>query len=192
MGQQTMTERQQDWQGGASETIILGGGCFWCLEPVFRDLRGVTSVESGYAGGHVEHPDYEAVCRGDTGHAEVVKVEFDPAQIGLEDLLNVFFAIHDPTTPNRQGNDVGTQYRSVIFYADERQAGIAREVMDGLRREQVFGAPIVTDLSPAPVYYPAEDYHQRYYDQHPNQGYCAVIIAPKLAKFRTLYRDRLK
>ncbi|MFT3802721.1 MAG: peptide-methionine (S)-S-oxide reductase MsrA [Burkholderiaceae bacterium] len=183
-----MTERRDDGR----ETIILGGGCFWCLEPVFRDLRGVTAVECGYAGGHVEHPDYEAVCRGDTGHAEVVKVEFDPAVIGLRDLLEVFFSIHDPTTPNRQGNDVGSQYRSVIFTTDERQAGIARDVVDTLRQQQVFGAPIVTELLPAPTYYPAEGYHQRYYEHHPSQGYCAVIIAPKLDKFRSRYGDRLK
>ncbi|MCG2586417.1 peptide-methionine (S)-S-oxide reductase MsrA [Massilia sp. TS11] len=173
-----------------SKTAILGGGCFWCLEAVFQELRGVVSVESGYAGGHTPDPSYEAVCSGATGHAEVVKLVFDPAVLGYRELLEIFFTIHDPTTLNRQGNDVGTQYRSVIFAQDAEQAAIAEDVIKCMAA--VWDAPIVTTIEPAGVYYPAEAYHQNYFRQHPMQGYCAFVVAPKLAKFRKTFADRLK
>ncbi len=167
----------------------LGGGCFWCLEPVFDDLRGVISVESGYAGGTVPNPTYEQVCSGRTGHAEVVQVNFDPAQISYQDILRIFFSIHDPTTLNRQGNDVGTQYRSVIFYHSPEQKQAAEEIMAALRAEGVWGKPIVTQLVPYDVFYPAEDYHQEYFARNPGAMYCNYVIAPKVAKFRKQYAD---
>ena len=175
-----------------SQVTVLGGGCFWCLEPAFLDLEGVLAVESGYAGGDVDRPTYHEVCGGDTGHAEVVRVEFDPDRISYRNLLEVFFAIHDPTTLNRQGNDVGTQYRSVIFTMSEEQAREAREVIGELERAKVFGRPIVTEVLPLPNYFTAEAYHQRYYEHNPSQGYCAVIIAPKLAKFRKRFASKLR
>jgi len=173
-----------------TETAILGGGCFWCTEAVYMEVKGVTSVESGYAGGHVDHPTYEQVCAGDTGHAEVVRLEFDPALIGYRDLLEIFFTIHDPTTLNRQGNDVGTQYRSVIFYQSPQQEAMARQVMAEMAH--VWDAPIVTELAPARTFYKAEDYHQDYFRQHPLQGYCAFVVAPKLEKFRKTYANRVR
>lgn len=173
-------------------TATLGGGCFWCLEAVFQRLRGVDSVVSGYAGGETANPDYRAVCTGATGHAEVVQLRFDSALLDYETLLRVFFAIHDPTTPNRQGADVGTQYRSVIFYHDESQRACAERLIAELNAEGLWGAPIVTHCQPAPTFYPAEDYHQDYYRRHPGQGYCQAIIAPKLAKFRAAFADRLR
>lgn len=168
----------------ASEKAILGGGCFWCLDAVFREVRGVLSVVSGYAGGARPHPTYEQICTGATGHAEVVELTFDPAVISFRTLLDIFFAIHDPTTPNRQGNDVGTQYRSVIFCQNESQTVIARDAIADLAKQQVFNAAIVTEISGPVPFYPAEDYHQNYFAQHPGQGYCQIVVAPKLAKFR--------
>jgi peptide-methionine (S)-S-oxide reductase len=169
---------------------ILGGGCFWCLEAVFLEVRGVTRVESGYMGGHDPAPTYEAVCGGDTGHAEVVKVEFDPGQVSYRDLLEVFFTIHDPTTLNRQGNDVGTQYRSAIFYQSPEQEATARQVVAAMAG--VWDAPIVTQLAPVDTWHRAEDYHQDYFRQHPLQGYCAFVVAPKVAKFKKTFANRLK
>ncbi len=171
----------------ARETATLGGGCFWCLEAVFDEVRGVTDVVSGYTGGGgTNPPTYEQVCSGRTGHAEVVQVEFDPAEIAFREILEIFFAIHDPTTLNRQGNDVGTQYRSAIFYHSEEQRRIAREVIAGIGR----GQTIVTEVAPAPVFYPAESYHQDYYKNHPEQGYCAFVVGPKVSKFRKTFADR--
>ena len=170
----------------------LGGGCFWCLEPVYDDLRGVVSIESGYAGGHVPSPTYAQVCTGNTGHAEVVQVTFDPSEVSYRDLLRVFFSIHDPTTLNRQGADVGTQYRSVIFYHDEEQKKTAEEVISSLRDEGVWNAPIVTQVVPFDGFYQAEDYHQEYFANNPRQPYCNVVIAPKVTKFRKQYVEMLK
>jgi peptide-methionine (S)-S-oxide reductase len=174
-----------------SEIATLAGGCFWCLDTVFRDLNGVEKVESGYAGGHTANPSYRQVCSGTTGHAEVVQVTFDPAVISFRDLLGVFFTIHDPTTLNRQGADIGTQYRSAVFYHSPEQERVAREVIDELNREKVWDDPIVTEVVPAKNYTAAEAYHQNYYAQNPDQPYCQVVIAPKVAKFRKAYLDRL-
>ena len=171
---------------------ILGGGCFWCIEAVYAEVAGVLDAESGYAGGQMADPDYRAVCDGDTGHAEVVKVLFDPAVISYEEILLVFFGVHDPTTRNRQGADVGTQYRSIILYQDEAQHAAAQRVIGDLERDQVFDQPIVTEVVALQRYYAAEPYHQDYFASNPNQGYCQVVIAPKLAKFRREYRERLK
>lgn len=177
---------------GELEVATLGGGCFWCLEPVYDDLKGVVSVESGYAGGHVPNPSYEQVCTGNTGHAEVVRVTFDPSQISYRDILNVFFSIHDPTTLNRQGADVGTQYRSVIFYHSPEQERVAREVMQSLAERHIWLSPIVTELAPMTDFYQAEDYHQEYFARNPMQPYCNVVIAPKVAKFRKENLEKLK
>ncbi len=176
-----------------TETTTLGGGCFWCTEAVFLAVQGVISVESGYAGGQVVDPSYEQVCEGDTGHAEVVRVVFDPSVIGYREILEIFFATHDPTQLNRQGNDVGTQYRSAVFTHSDGQRAIALEVIDELQREDVYGGNIVTEVTPlADYYYPAEAYHQNYFAQHPNQGYCAAVVGPKVAKFRRKFAHRLK
>lgn len=175
-----------------TETITLGGGCFWCLEPIYDALDGVTDVVSGYAGGRNANPSYEQVCSGTTGHAEVVQVEFDPAKVSLRQILEIFFVFHDPTTLNRQGNDVGTQYRSVIFYGSDAQKDVAEEVISSFETLKVWDHPIITELAPMPVFYPAEDYHQNYYEKHPEQGYCRAIIAPKVMKFRQRYAERLK
>ena len=174
----------------STETAILGGGCFWCLEAVYQQLRGVEHVESGYTGGHVSHPTYEQVCNGDTGHAEVVKLSVDPQVISFREILEVFFTIHDPTTLNRQGNDVGTQYRSVIYYHSRDQQEIAKQIIAEMAL--VWDAPVVTELSPVETYYKAEDYHQNYFQQHPFQGYCAFVVAPKLAKFREVFTEKSK
>jgi peptide-methionine (S)-S-oxide reductase len=176
----------------ASEVAVLGGGCFWCLDAVFRDLEGVTSVESGYAGGSGANPSYEAVCSGGTGHAEVVRVSFDPAKLSFRDLLSVFFAIHDPTTKNRQGNDVGTQYRSVIFAQTPEQRATAEDVIKSLGGGKLWDKPIVTELAGAAPFYPAEDYHQDYFEQNGGQPYCMFVVAPKVAKFRKAFAERLK
>ena len=176
----------------SQEAAVLGGGCFWCLDAVFRDLEGVASVESGYAGGPGADPTYEQVCGGRTGHAEVVKVTFDPAKIDFRDLLGVFFSIHDPTTKDRQGNDVGTQYRSVIFAQSPAQEAVAREVIGHLSRENLFGKPIVTEVAGAAPFYPAEDYHQDYFERNGGQPYCMFVVAPKVAKFRKSFAERLK
>ena len=173
-----------------TETIVLGGGCFWCTEAVFDRVQGVVDVESGYCNGQVVHPTYEQVCTGRTGHAEVVKLQFDPAQISLREILEIFFVVHDPTTLNRQGNDVGTQYRSVVYYQSPQQEATARQVIAEMAN--VWDAPIVTELAPAQPYYRAEDYHQDYFRQHPLQGYCAFVVAPKVAKFKKTYTHRIK
>ncbi|WP_179401506.1 peptide-methionine (S)-S-oxide reductase MsrA [Burkholderia guangdongensis] len=176
-----------------SEVATLGGGCFWCQEAVFLDVDGVTAVESGYAGGHTRNPGYRDVCDGDTGHAEVVAVTFDPARIGYREILEIFFATHDPTQLNRQGNDVGTQYRSVVFTHSDAQRDTALDVIREIEREGVYAQPIVTQVEPlGGNYWPAEDYHQNYYARNPGQGYCAVVIGPKLAKFRQKFAHRLK
>ncbi len=174
------------------EVATLGGGCFWCLEAVFDDLDGVEDVVSGYAGGAVPNPTYRHVCTGETGHAEVVKITFNPDVLSYRDLLHVFFAIHDPTTPNQQGADVGTQYRSAIFTQTDAQETIAEEVIAELNASGVWEAPIVTEVIPAAPFYPAEDYHQEYFRRNPNQGYCRMVIAPKVAKFRKEHLARLK
>jgi peptide-methionine (S)-S-oxide reductase len=177
--------------GATREVATLAGGCFWCLDAVFRDLRGVEKVESGYAGGTTPNPSYEQVCSGKTGHAEAVQVTFDPAAISFRELLGVFFTIHDPTTLNRQGGDVGTQYRSAIFYHTPVQRAIAAEVIRELEAEGLWDAPIVTELTPLTTFYPAETYHQDYFNRNPYQPYCAAVIAPKVAKFRSKYLERL-
>ncbi|HYN86753.1 MAG TPA: peptide-methionine (S)-S-oxide reductase MsrA [Pyrinomonadaceae bacterium] len=181
--------------GGAKakrEVATLGGGCFWCVEAVFDMLRGVESVESGYAGGTVEHPSYQHVCTGETGHAEVVRVTFDPDEISFREILEVFFSAHDPTTLNRQGADVGTQYRSVVFYHDEGQRRVAEEVMREIDESNIWDGRVVTELAPFEKFYEAEDYHQEYFANNPGQGYCRVVVAPKVKKFRERFRDRLK
>lgn len=172
------------------ETITLAGGCFWCLEAVYEQIAGVIGVESGYSNGQVQAPSYEQVCAGDTGHAEVVRVRFDPARIGLRRLLEVFFAIHDPTSLNRQGNDVGTQYRSAIYWHDPAQEAVVREVR--AEADRALGGRVVTALAPEHNYWPAEAYHQHYFANHPGQGYCAFVVAPKLAKFRHGFSDLLR
>lgn len=174
------------------QMATLGGGCFWCLEAVYQQLRGVQHVESGYAGGKVRNPTYREVCSGMTGHAEVVQITFDPAQVTYKEILEVFFTIHDPTTLNRQGADVGTQYRSVIFYHDEEQKAVAEEVMQEVSAAGLWRDALVTELSPLPDYYSAEDYHQNYFVDNGGQPYCQVVIAPKVAKFRKQYLDKLK
>lgn len=174
------------------ETATLAGGCFWCLEAVFLRLRGVQRVESGYAGGHVENPSYRAVCTGSTGHAEVVQVDYDPQEISFSELLEVFFAIHDPTTLNRQGADVGTQYRSAIFYHDDVQKQAAERTIADLNAQDIWDNPIVTEVVPLTKFYPAEDYHREYYDRNPEQGYCQVVISPKVAKLRQKFSQKLK
>jgi peptide-methionine (S)-S-oxide reductase len=173
------------------ETATLGGGCFWCLDAVFVDVDGVTAVESGYAGGSVRDPSYEQICNGDTGHAEVVQVSFDTDRIGYREILQIFFAIHDPTTLNRQGNDVGTQYRSVIFTHSDEQAATARALVEELGRQRLFDRPIVTQIAPVPQYWPGEAYHQRYYARNPHQGYCMMVVGPKVSKFRKQFAHRL-
>lgn len=174
------------------EVATLGGGCFWCLEAVFKELRGVRSVRSGYSGGVAAHPTYEQVCTGATGHAEVVQVEFDRAQISYRGLLEVFFAIHDPTTLNRQGGDVGPQYRSVIFYHSDDQRTVARDLIAELEAQKVWADPIVTQIEPFQIFYPAEDYHVDYFSRNPDQPYCRLVVGPKVAKFRKQFRDKLK
>jgi methionine-S-sulfoxide reductase len=174
------------------EVATLGGGCFWCLEAVYDELDGVFSVESGYSGGAVAHPTYRQVCTGVTGHAEVVQITFDPAVISFREILKVFFDIHDPTTPNRQGADVGTQYRSVIFYHSAAQKEIAEKLIAELNEARVWKLPIVTEVSPFKAFYQAEDYHQEYYAHNRDQPYCRMVIAPKLRKFHKLYFDQLK
>lgn len=174
------------------EVATLGGGCFWCLEPAYDELRGVESVESGYAGGRVRNPTYEQVCAGTTGHAEVVRVTFDPLVVSYREILQVFFSIHDPTTRNRQGNDVGTQYRSVIFYHSPEQKATAEQVIAELEEADIWDNPIVTEVAPLTDFYVAEDFHQEYFERNPNQPYCQFVVAPKVAKFRKQYMDQLK
>lgn len=175
-----------------NEIATLGGGCFWCLDPIYAELVGVEKVEAGYSGGEVKNPSYELICTGTTGHAEVVQVTFDPKIITYEEILKIFFTIHDPTTLNRQGADVGTQYRSVIFYHDETQKETAERVIQEIEREGIWHDPIVTQVLPLDVFYVAEEYHQDYFKNNPGQGYCRVVIAPKVAKFRQKYAEKLK
>ncbi|NWG33942.1 MAG: peptide-methionine (S)-S-oxide reductase MsrA [Chloroflexi bacterium] len=174
------------------QTATLAGGCFWCLEAVFDEIKGVHSVESGYAGGHVPNPTYRQVCNGDTGHAEVVQIRFDPNIVSYRDLLNVFFAIHDPTTLNRQGADVGTQYRSAIFYHDEEQKRTAEELIRELGAQKIWDDPIVTEVTQLDQFYMAENYHQEYFARNPYQPYCMAVMAPKVAKFRKHFLGMLK
>lgn len=178
--------------GAGMEVATLAGGCFWCLEAVFEQLQGVARVESGYAGGRRPNPTYEQVCSGATGHAEVVQVTFDPAVTSFEELLEIFFTIHDPTTLNRQGADVGTQYRSAIFYHSPEQKETAERVIEALAAEGIWEAPIVTEVTPLTAFYPAEGYHQEYYRRNTAQPYCQAVVAPKVAKFRSKYRAKLK
>jgi len=175
-----------------TETATLAGGCFWCTEAVFSDLQGVTRVVPGYAGGTVPHPSYEQVCTGRTGHAEAVEVTFDPSVVSYRDLLRIFFTTHDPTTLNRQGNDVGTQYRSAVFYRDAAQKAVAEEVVRELTEAGVWRRKIVTEIVPFSHFYEAEEYHHNYFRRNPEKGYCQVVIAPKVAKFRQQYADRLR
>lgn len=172
---------------GRIDTITLGGGCFWCTEAVFVKVRGITDVESGYSNGTTIQPSYEQVCTGRTGHNEVVKLQYDPAQIGLEQILQIFFLIHDPTTLNRQGNDVGTQYRSGIYWTTPGQDQVARDFIDMLERDRVFRDPVVTEVQQMHNYWPAEDYHQDFFERNPYQGYCMAVAAPKVAKFRKTF-----
>lgn len=175
-----------------NEVATLGGGCFWCLDAVFRQLKGVSKSVSGYAGGHDPSPDYESVCSGRTGHAEVTQVTFDPAVLSFKDLLEVFFSIHDPTTLDRQGGDVGTQYRSVILYHGPEQKKAAEQAIEALDEAQAYEDPIVTQLMPFTTFYPAEEYHQDYFARNPTQGYCRAVVSPKVAKFRQKWAHRLK
>ncbi len=174
------------------ETITLASGCFWCTEAVFDRVRGIVDVESGYANGHLDHPSYDDICTGQTGHAEVVKLDFDPEVISLRDVLLIFFGTHDPTTLNRQGNDVGTQYRSAVFTTDAGQMAEAQALVQELQNEKAFEAPIVTQIEPLTNYWPAEDYHQDYFLQHPGQGYCAFVVGPKVQKFQKAFSRWLK
>jgi peptide-methionine (S)-S-oxide reductase len=174
------------------EVATLGGGCFWCLEAVYDEMKGVVSVESGYMGGMLPDPDYHSVCTGKTGHIEVVQVTFDPSVTSYREILEVFFAIHDPTSMDRQGNDSGTQYRSAIFTHSEAQARVAQETIDELEREDIFGKPIVTEVRPAETFYIAEDYHQEYFRKNPNQPYCSYVVSPKVGKFRQKFADKLR
>ncbi len=175
-----------------TQTLVLGGGCFWCTEAVFVKVRGVTDVESGYSNGQTQRPSYEQVCTGTTGHNEVVKLEYDPAQIGVRDILAIFFLIHDPTTLNRQGNDTGTQYRSGIYYTTPEQKDVADAMIRELSQDKVYGRPIVTEVLPLSNYWPAEEYHQDFFEKNPYQGYCMAVAAPKVEKFRQTFRDRVK
>lgn len=176
----------------ALEVATLGGGCFWCLEAIYDRLEGVESVVSGYAGGTVKNPTYKQVCTGTTGHAEVVQVTFDTQQISFKEILEIFFTMHDPTTLNRQGNDVGPQYRSAIFFHDDRQRNIALETMEEIDEAGIWDAPIVTELAPLDTFYPAEEYHQEYFERNQLQPYCRIVIAPKVAKFKAKYAEKLK
>ena len=174
------------------ETATLAGGCFWCLEAVFDEIKGIVSVESGYSNGHVSNPTYRQVCNGDTGHAEVIRIRFDPSVISFGDLLNVFFAIHDPTTLNRQGGDVGEQYRSAVFYHSAGQKAAAEQAINGLNARRVWNSPIVTEVTAVDHYFAAEDYHQEYFAHNQFQPYCQAVVAPKVAKFRKHYLELLK
>ncbi|BCA55618.1 Peptide methionine sulfoxide reductase MsrA [Nitrospira sp. KM1] len=176
----------------AHELATLAGGCFWCLEAVYDQLQGVISVESGYLGGQKDNPTYEEVCAGSTGHAEAIRITFDPTVVSYRELLEVFFSIHDPTTLNRQGHDVGTQYRSAIFYHDQLQKKTAEEMVALLNKDRTFPAPIVTQITPATSWYEAEPYHQEYYAKNPYQGYCTAVVGPKMVKFRKLFLAKLK
>lgn len=174
------------------QSIVLGGGCFWCTEAVYKEVRGVTDVESGYSNGHAEDPSYEDVCAGGTGHAEVVKLTYDPAQVSTRQLLEIFFAVHDPTQLNRQGNDVGSQYRSGIYYTTPEQQQAAEDIVQEMAREHLFDRPVVTEIRPLANYWPAEAYHQDFFERNPHQGYCMAVAAPKVAKFRKTFSELAK
>jgi methionine-S-sulfoxide reductase len=185
-------EQVDPGNASAFDTITLGGGCFWCVEAVYEMLDGVTKVESGYAGGTVKNPSYREVCTGSTGHAESVQITYDNTKTSLDEILKVFFTVHDPTSLNKQGDDIGTQYRSVIFYRNDKQRNIAKSIIDDLNNEHVYVTPIVTQLVPYTNFYKAEDYHQDYYNQNKQAPYCRLVIQPKLEKFEKLFKDRLK
>lgn len=177
--------------GDSVETVTLGGGCFWCMEAIFLQVKGVRSVHSGYSGGDDPNPTYQEVCSGNTGHAEAVQVSFDPRVVSLDEILSIFFTVHDPTTPNRQGADIGSQYRSVIFYRGEAQKSAAESVMKEIAQAKIWGGPIVTQVVPFTEFFVAEEYHERYFERNPEQGYCRVVIEPKVRKFREKFRDKL-
>jgi len=179
-------------EGKELETATLAAGCFWCVEAVFDDLKGVEDVVSGYSGGHTENPTYQEVCSETTGHAEVVQIRFDPGELSYEDLLRVYFTVHDPTQMNRQGNDIGTSYRSAIFYHSDAQRESAEKIIKEISDEAIYDSPIVTEVTPFDKFWPAENYHQEYFANNPNQPYCAAVVAPKVAKFRKKFADRLK
>lgn len=187
-----MSQTEQKGGVGDSEMATFGGGCFWCTEAIFERLKGVETAESGYSGGHVKNPSYKQVTSGETGHAEVVQITFDPSIISFSDLLKVFFETHDPTTLNRQGADVGTQYRSTILYHSEEQRLKAEKVIRELDQAGIWNDPIVTSIEPFEAFYSAEGYHQEYYENNPNQGYCRVVIQPKIEKFEKIFKDKLK
>jgi peptide-methionine (S)-S-oxide reductase len=174
---------------GETQTIVLGGGCFWCTEAVFKEVRGITDVESGYSNGGKERPTYDEVCTGRTGHSEVVKLTYDPSQVTLRQILEIFFATHDPTQLNRQGNDVGTQYRSGIYYTTPEQKQVAEDLLRQIGEEKLFSRPVVTEVQPLANYWPAEDYHQDFFERNPTQGYCLAVAAPKVAKFRKTFSE---
>ena len=188
MQKQTLKPDQRD----NTEVATLAGGCFWCIEAAFDEIRGVIKVESGYSGGTTTSPTYEQVCSGTTGHAEAVQVTFEPNVVSFQDILHIFFTVHDPTTPNRQGADMGSQYRSVIFYHNEKQKEIAEQVIRELEDQKVWDNPIVTQVVPFKKFYKAENYHNQYFSRNPNAGYCRVVIAPKIAKLREKYREKMK
>jgi methionine-S-sulfoxide reductase len=188
----TVAETDNSGSSSSIDTITLGGGCFWCVEAIYERLEGVTKVVSGFSGGTVKNPTYEEVCTGRTGHAEVVQIYFDSSKTSLDEILKVFFSVHDPTSLNRQGDDVGTQYRSVIFYRNDHQYKIAKDIIDDLNNEHIYSKPIVTTLVPFKAFYKAEDYHQEYYDNNKNAPYCRLVIQPKLEKFEKVFKDRLK
>lgn len=183
---------QENMQNQHTETITLGGGCYWCMEAVFQRLNGVEKIESGFSGGTTKNPTYKEVCTGQTGHAEVIQITFDTGVISFPELLKVFFTMHDPTTLNRQGNDIGTQYRSVIFYHNESQKQKAEEIIQALTVENIYPSPIVTEIKPFDTFYKAEDYHQNYYNENSNEGYCRFVIQPKIEKFEKVFKDQLK
>jgi peptide-methionine (S)-S-oxide reductase len=181
-----------DTNNKTMETATFGGGCFWCTEAIFKEVKGVGSVTSGYSGGEIVNPSYREVCTGRTGHAEVIEIDFDPAIVSFQELLEIFWSTHDPTMLNRQGNDVGTQYRSVVFYHNEQQKETAEKLKKKLNDENIFGKPVVTEISPWKNFFRAEEDHQDYYENNPNQGYCQFIIVPKLDKFRKIFKEKLK
>lgn len=190
-GQDTVGKQDSEAVLKDVETAVLGGGCFWCIEAIFENLKGVEKVESGYAGGHAENPTYQQVCTGNTGHAEVVRIVFNPGIISYEDILRIFFDVHDPTTLNRQGADVGTQYRSIILTLNENQKQMAEKVIQEIENEKIWENPIVTEVVPFTTFHMAEDYHQEYYENNPNQSYCRLVISPKVGKFRKAYKEKL-
>jgi peptide-methionine (S)-S-oxide reductase len=187
-----MISGTSDTRSHPGEVATLAGGCFWCTEAVFTELKGVEKVESGYSGGNVPNPTYEQVCDGDTGHAEAINVTFNPEVITYKQLLEIFFTVHDPTTLNRQGADMGTQYRSAVYYHDQKQKETAEEVIREVNSSKIWDRPLVTELAPFDTFYKAEDYHQEYFLRNPNQGYCSIVIAPKVLKFRKKYSSMLK